>query len=117
MRVVAFLWLIVYCMTVSAFACPMLEHASPKVGSTVSGDIGSVSITFSSAIFPKSSMLDVTDMQGNKMNIGTPYGKAEDDTVIATRLKQLAPGKYKVSWNVMCGCGSLTPGDYKFTVK
>lgn len=103
--------------TTPALACPLLESATPKVGSEVSGDIGSVSLEFSSKIYPEKSTVSVTDGKGNAVNTGAPYGQAGNDRFIATHVKPLSPGKYKVKWNVFCDCGNLNPGDFKFTVK
>ena len=100
----------------TASACPVLEHADPRVGSTVQSSPDHVTLAFSMKIIPASSTLDVTDAQGVKVSTGAPYGKEGDDTVIATHTRPLAPGKYNVTWNVLCDCGSLTPGHYTFTV-
>ena len=92
----------------------MLEKGDPKVGSTVSG-ASAVTLTFSGVIFPDKSLLGVTDPDGHVVSVGKPYG---DKKTIAVKLKSpLAPGKYKVTWNVLCDCGSMNPGDYRFTVR
>lgn len=100
-----------------ALACPMLETASPKVGSTVDGSLKTVTVVFTSTIYPQSSTLDVVNEAGEKMNTGKPFGVFGTTTGIVTRLHPLKPGRYTVSWNVLCDCGSMTPGDYKFTVE
>jgi methionine-rich copper-binding protein CopC len=100
-----------------AAACPVLEHADPKVGSVVAQAPDQVTITFSSTIYPDKSTLEVADAGGATVSIGKAYGTPGSDTVITTKLRpSLPPGKYTVRWNVLCDCGSLTPGDYKFTV-
>ncbi len=100
-----------------ACACPVLDHADPKVGSVVTSAPDHVTVTFSSTIYPEKSTLRVNDMKGMQVSEGEAYGETGSDTVISTKLKpSLPPGKYKVSWNVLCDCGSLTPGDYKFTI-
>lgn len=100
----------------NACACPILEKAYPRVGSVVEKSPGYVALTFSSTVFPESSTVDVTDAKGNKVSTGKPYGKGGDNAVFS-KIQPLSPGKYTVSWNVFCDCGSLTPGTYKFTVK
>jgi methionine-rich copper-binding protein CopC len=97
-------------------ACPMLESAEPKVGSTVQGSVEKVSITFSTNILSKGSTLNVADMQDNTMNAGEAQSGANGAILIAT-VKPLQPGKYKVSWNVQCThCEKPITGSYQFTV-
>ncbi len=98
----------------NALACPMLESASPKVGSELDAPPDHVEVHFTSTIFPEKSTLIVQDAAGKEVETGKPYGS---ELVIAARLKPLPAGTYKVTWNVLCDCGSLTPGHYKFTVR
>ncbi len=98
-----------------AAACAVLEKASPRVGSTVSGPVNVVSLTFSMQVFPPSSSVDVLNERGHKMNVGTAFADGGKE-MIATKVKSLPPGTYKVHWNVLAACGSKEPGNYKFTV-
>ncbi|MBL0319255.1 MAG: copper resistance protein CopC [Alphaproteobacteria bacterium] len=109
---------IVFCVGIAqgSWACPMLEKANPKVGSVVEISPEVVEIKFSTKIFPDSSTLDVFDPTGHKVNVGKPYGKEGDDTMILTKVNIHTPGRYKVQWNVFCDCGAMTPGEYKFDV-
>ena len=100
----------------SAIACPVITEAYPKVGSEGPAP-KYVSLEFTGKIYPEKSMVAVTDASGATVSTGAPYGKAEDDKFIATKVADLKPGKYKVKWNVLCDCGTMNPGDYKFTVE
>ncbi len=98
-----------------ALACPMLETATPKVGSTVESGVENVSVKFSSAIAVASSSLDVTDINGKKVNIGTAYSEA--NTTLTTKVMPLSSGKYQVGWTIQCQhCEKPITGTYKFTV-
>jgi methionine-rich copper-binding protein CopC len=100
-----------------ALACGIMEKADPKVGSTVES-ADHVTLKFSQVVVPASSSVKITDAAGNVVMAGRPVGSA-GDTVLSLKTSQpLAPGKYKVSWNVLwIECGSIGPGTYKFTVK
>lgn len=108
-------FILVFTVAPAAKACAILETANPKVGAEVKAP-STVELKFSSKIYPEKSTLEVFDSAGNTVSTGKPYGKTSDNTVIATAVKPLPPGKYKVKWNTWCDCESLTPGDYKFTV-
>jgi methionine-rich copper-binding protein CopC len=109
--------LITMVLSVEAAACGMVQAADPKVGSLVTTDIKRVSLQFSEKVYPEKSTIDVLDMAGNKVNKGLVFGDKKDDSRISTYVTNLVPGKYKVSWNVFCECGSLMPGSYKFIVQ
>lgn len=100
----------------SAKACAVLERANPRVGSTVSGPLDALQLRFSLQIYPKESTIKVTAADGALVSLGPVSGDPADNKVVAVRLKSLAPGKYKVVWDVLADCGSHEPGDFKFTV-
>ena len=100
-----------------AYACGVMDKADPKVGSTVEST-DHISLTFTQAFVPASSDVKITDATGNVVKAGKPVS-SEADTVLSLKTAHpLAPGKYKVSWNLLwLDCNSKTQGDYKFTVK
>ena len=102
----------------SANACAILKTGDPKVGSTVrSVDISSVNLEFTSKVFADKSTITVADETGKTVSTGSVHSNGSNDHSITIDVSTLSPGKYKVSWEVFCECGQLTPGDYKFTVK
>ncbi len=103
-------------MASPAFACGIMEKADPKVGSMVES-ADHVTLTFSQVIVPASSNIRIINAAGNVVMAVKPVG-SDGDTVLTLKTSQpLAPGKYKVSWNVLWkDCGSISPGTYKFTV-
>lgn len=97
-----------------AFACPILDHADPRVGSTVES-ADHVTLYFSGKVDGAKSTIRVADAAGHDRAKGAAYNI--DENTYATATAPLAPGKYKVTWNADCGCGQPMPGTYRFTVK
>jgi methionine-rich copper-binding protein CopC len=99
-----------------ALACPILDHAEPRVGSTVAAPPTEVKLFFTGEAKPATSSIQVTDAAGKDYVTGS-LSHAGNTTSLAAKLSSLAPGKYKVTWSADCGCGENMPGSYKFTVK
>ncbi len=101
----------------TARAHAYLEHAEPKVGSTVSAAPASVRIWFDSDIEPAFSSIEVQSPAGTQVQQGTARVDSSDPKLLEVSIPdQLAPGTYKVSWSVVARDGHRTSGDYKFTV-
>jgi methionine-rich copper-binding protein CopC len=111
-----------FCITLIAagpsWACGILEHAEPKVGSVANGSPTRITLTFSQALVPAESHIVLEDSNNRQ----TPLGKAsvgEEDTVLSQAPSApLPPGTYKVIWYASWkDCQSQTQGSYKFTVE
>jgi len=115
-RIVTALCLILF-MASPALACGVMEKAYPKVGSIVE-PTDHITLTFTKAIVQGSNSIKITDASGNEVKAGKPVS-SDDDTVLSLKTDHLlAPGKYKVLWNVIWqDCNSKTQGDYKFTIR
>jgi len=109
--------LVMMALSGHAYGCGFLESGDPKVGSMVDGSVSRVALTFSEKVYPAASEILVTNVEGGRMNVGKAFGVSGNDALVVTSVKTLPPGKYKVSWKVLCDCGSLMPGSYKFTVR
>ena len=99
----------------SAFAHAHLDHASPKVGSTISPAPQEVVLWFTEKLEPAFSTIEVRDDQG----VAVQAGKANvtgDRTQLRVSLKALPPGTYKVLWQVMSVDTHRTQGDFTFRV-
>ena len=101
-----------------AMACGILDHADPRVGSNVSGPVSNLTLTFSEAIIPAKSSIELTEIDNGKPVESKPFTMSEDDTVMSlATLQPLPPGKYKVHWRVVWrDCGSVTDNRYPFMV-
>ena len=99
-----------------AAACGTMQKADPKVGSIVQSP-SRVQLTFSEAVVPDSSTVNITDEAGRTVPVGRAMASS-GDTVLSVTTPSLAPGKYKVRWDVLwLDCHMRTSGDYKFTVQ
>ncbi len=98
-----------------ARAHAFLEGASPRVGSTIPAPPAEVALTFSQAIEPDFSRLQVQDASGASVAAGTAH-TAADATRFAVPVKKLMPGKYTVTWHVTSVDTHKTQGKFSFTV-
>jgi len=104
------------------FAVPSaVAHARPKVMLPTPDSVGPspamVSITFSEAVEPKFSSINVTDEQGKKFNTASSMPAAGDPKTLTLALPGLPPGGYLVHWVSVADDGHRMEGEYKFTVK
>ena len=99
----------------AALAHAHLDHASPKVGSTVGSAPKEVVLSFTEAVEPKFSSIEVRDAKGNAVQIGKA-SLAGDRSSLRVSLKSLPAGTYKVIWKVLSVDTHRTQGDFSFTV-
>lgn len=100
-------------MPATAQAHAELDHASPRVGSTVAAP-KDVVLWFTEAVEPKFSSIEVTNDKG----VSVQAGKASlmGSAALRVPLKALAPGTYKVNWKVLSVDTHRTQGSFTFTV-
>jgi copper resistance protein C len=99
----------------SAFAHAHLDHASPKVGSTVSPAPQEVVLWFTEKLEAAFSTIEVRNEQGATVQAGK-VTVSSDRTQLRVSLKALPPGTYKVIWQVMSVDTHRTQGDFSFRV-
>ena len=100
----------------AAFAHAALDRASPPVGSEVSGSPDAISLTYTEPVEPLFSTVQVTDANGQRMEMGKPVAQ-NDGRVLQVKLKPLPPGVYTVVWHVTSVDTHKTEGHFTFTVK
>ena len=98
-----------------ARAHAFLDHADPRVGSTVSSPPAAVTLTFTEPIEAAFSRVEVTDAGGRRVETGPLQHPAP--TTITVSLPGLAPGSYTVSWAVVSVDTHPTEGHFQFIVK
>jgi methionine-rich copper-binding protein CopC len=98
-----------------AWAHAYLDHASPRVGNTVSQAPKEVMLWFTEKIEPAFSTIEVRNEQGALVNSGkaTVVG---DHTQMRVPVKALPPGTYKVIWRALSVDTHRTQGDFTFRV-
>jgi len=105
----------ILCPRSNAFAHAFLDHADPKVGSTVSTSPAAITIVFTEGVEPKFSRIEVFDENGRKLDTrGLEHPKG-DQLVVA--LPPLKPGKYKVHWSAVSVDTHATEGTFDFSVE
>ena len=99
-----------------ARAHAQLDHADPKVGSTVPAP-SQVRIWFDSDVEPVFSSIAVHGPGG--VTVGDGHGGAgpSDPKLLKADVPHLAPGTYQVTWSAVSRDGHRTSGEYRFTVR
>lgn len=93
-----------------------LDHADPRVGSTVRAPPSQVRIWFDSDLEPAFSSIAVHGPGGATVDDGHGCVDPSDPRLLAVGVPRLAPGTYRVTWSVVARDGHRTSGDYTFTI-
>ncbi|HBZ72805.1 MAG TPA: copper resistance protein CopC [Deltaproteobacteria bacterium] len=99
-----------------AGAHAFLDHAVPRVGSTVSAAPSELVLAFTQELEPAFSTVEVLNEQGAKVDKGDVQVDPHDGTLLRVSLNPLAPGTYKVIWRVVSVDTHPTEGDFTFHV-
>jgi hypothetical protein len=100
-------------VAVDANAHAFLDHAEPRVGSTVPTAPRELSLSFTQDLEPAFSSAEVRDTNGNRVD----QGKAKiSGSVMHLGLKPLPPGTYKVQWRALSVDTHTTEGSFSFRV-
>ncbi len=97
----------------AAEAHAFLDHAEPRVGSTVPSAPREVSLSFTQNVEPAFSSVEVSDASGTRVDLGKPSISA---SVMRVGLKSLPPGTYRVRWHVLSVDTHTTEGSFSFHV-
>jgi copper resistance protein C len=96
-----------------AEAHAFLDHAEPRVGSTVPTAPRELSLFYTQKVEPAFSEVEVTDANGQRVDLGKPSISAD---VMRIGLKALPPGTYRVRWHVLSVDTHTTEGSFTFKV-
>ena len=102
--------------SLAASAHAFLDHASPRVGSTVRGSPPELKLWFTQELEPAFSTARVEDGARNRIDRRDSSVDADDPTLLRVPLPKLAPGRYRVSWRVLSADTHVTEGDFTFEV-
>jgi methionine-rich copper-binding protein CopC len=97
----------------AAEAHAFLDHAEPRVGSTVPTAPREVVLSYTQNLEPAFSSIEVSDANGARVDLGKPSISA---STMRVGLKQLAPGTYRVRWQVLSVDTHTTEGSFTFHV-
>lgn len=96
-----------------AHAHAMLDHAEPRVGSTIQAAPSEVVLFFDQNLEPAFSSVEVSDAKGARVDQGKARVSA---STMRISVKQLAPGTYRVRWHVLSVDTHKTEGSFSFHV-
>jgi hypothetical protein len=105
--------LLAFLVSTAANAHAFLDHAEPRVGSTVSAAPKEVVLFFSQNLEPAFSTIEVSDASGARVDQGKAKVSA---TTMRVGVKQLPPGTYRVRWQVLSTDTHTTEGSFTFQV-
>ena len=97
----------------AAQAHAFLDHAEPRVGSTVPTAPREIALFYSQNLEPAFSSVEVSDANGARVDVGRPKINA---STMRVGLKQLAPGTYRVRWQVLSVDTHKSEGSFTFRV-
>jgi methionine-rich copper-binding protein CopC len=99
-----------------AIAHAMLDHAVPRVGSSVRVAPDRVELWFSERLEPAFSTLKVIDSSGHQVDRRDASVDEGDRTHFTVSLRPLPRGSYRVVWRVVSVDTHATAGDFAFEV-
>lgn len=100
-----------------AWAHAFLDHAEPKVGSTVTNSPTEIKIWFTQNLEPTFSKLEVQDAQGKEVDKKDAHLDDKDKSLFLVSLPQLPAGTYTVIWHAVSVDTHKTQGTFHFTIK
>jgi methionine-rich copper-binding protein CopC len=100
----------------AALAHAMLDRAMPPVGSSQASAPREVVLSFTGALEPSFSTIEVRSDSGAVVSSGKAQVDAKQRKQMRVPLKPLAPGTYKVIWRVLSVDTHRTQGEFTFKV-
>lgn len=99
-----------------AQAHAVLDHASPRVGSTVQNALDEIILWFTEVLEPAFSRIEVRIASGARVDTGKAHVDRADRTKLQVPLKSLLPGRYEVFWQLLSVDAHTTKGSFAFCV-
>ena len=101
----------------AAFAHAHLQSAIPPVDATVDTPPTAVTLTFTEALEPRFSSIEVKDAAGKRVDDGKPHHEGGDAKRFSVGIGKLPSGLYTVDWHATSVDTHRTEGRFHFTVK
>ncbi|HTR42895.1 MAG TPA: copper resistance protein CopC [Pseudomonadales bacterium] len=101
----------------AAWAHAFLDHADPKVGSTITSSPSVIKIWFTQELEPAFSTIEVQDANHNEVDEKDIHLDDKDKTLLTVSVPPLPDGTYTVTWHVTSVDTHRTQGQFEFTVK
>jgi hypothetical protein len=110
--------LVVFSMfSATASAHAFLDHADPKVGSSVATSPAQVKAWFTQHLEAAFSTMQVFDSTGKEIDKNDAHVDPDDTSILIVSLPTLPAGTYTVKWKVVSVDTHHTHGSFDFTVK
>jgi len=100
----------------AASAHAFLDHADPRVGSTVTSSPAEVKIWFTERLILPFSDVKVTDASGKEVQKSNKHLDPSNAELLIVSVPSLKPGKYTVAWRVTAVDTHVTHGTFTFTL-
>ena len=108
---------LLFALQTHAWAHAFLNHAEPKVGSTITSSPAEIRIWFTQELEPAFSTLEVQDAQGKEVDKKDAHLDDKDKSLFLVSLPQLPAGTYTVIWRAVSVDTHRTQGTFHFTIK
>ena len=105
---------IIWILAPSAIAHAIIIKSEPAVGSTVAGPKVAIRLQYNSRIDARRSRLSIGSPDGRERTLSL-LPQPEVDS-LAAEVDYLAPGAYRLHWQVLSVDGHITRGDIPFRV-
>ena len=102
-------------VTTPALAHSLLLEASPSANATVDAAPAELRLRFNNRIEKRLSRIRLVDEHGGAQDAAVSEDGASD--WLTARVPKLAPGRYRVEWQVLSTDGHVVTGRYHFTVR
>lgn len=101
----------------AAFAHADLQSAEPAAGSAATTSPQQIRLTFSEAVIPKFSGVELKDQAGKLIATGTAaVDPANRNVLVVPISERLPPGNYKIEWHAVSEDTHREKGTYTFSV-
>ena len=100
-----------------AWAHAFLDHAEPKVGSSVTNSPTEIKIWFTQNLEPAFSKLEVRDAKGEEVDKKDAHLDDKNMSLFIVSLPPLPSGTYTVIWHAVSVDTHKTQGHFEFTIK
>lgn len=100
----------------AADAHAFLDQAVPPVGGVVLVPPLEIRVTFSEAIEPAFSGIELASADGRRIRTGSAAPDPRDNTQLVLVVPPLGPGRYRVTWHVVSSDTHRTEGAYAFQI-
>ena len=100
-----------------AYAHPGLKATMPAANGVATPALKEIRLSFSEAVIPVFSGVNLSDAKGKAVQTGKPFSEAKNKNILVVPLKAtLRPGTYQAVWHVVAADTHRVQGRYTFRV-